>query len=102
MVHMGPQYTQCGRKPARLTPVLQMGLSAHKRPLKKSVGVTKCGLLNNVAMFFHCNSGPTINPRRLLGILRNMIEQQEQEDRCCASMLAGIPGSELFVEQVMA
>ena len=33
MVHMGPQHTQCGRKPARIAPVLQMGLSAHKRPL---------------------------------------------------------------------
>ena len=32
MVHTGPQHTQCGRKPARLAPVLQMGLNAHKRP----------------------------------------------------------------------
>ena len=32
MVHMGPQHTQCGRKPARLAPALQMGLNAHKRP----------------------------------------------------------------------
>ena len=35
MVHMGPQHTQCGRKPARLAPVLQMGLKSHKRPLRE-------------------------------------------------------------------
>ena len=39
MVHMGPQHTQCGRKPAQLAPVLQMGLNAHKRPLT-SLAVT--------------------------------------------------------------
>ena len=52
MVHMGPQHTQCGRKPARLAPVLQNALKSHKRPLIPNAGEVEeseagCGPLPN-------------------------------------------------------